>query len=75
MAAETQARELEEIHKEEERRLQELEDVRKKLEKLLEEETQAKRDEEIVRNLQARLVCITILIAQKSKLLSVIIEN
>ncbi|XP_049776225.1 differentially expressed in FDCP 6 homolog [Schistocerca cancellata] len=56
LAAETQAKELEEIHKEEERRLQELEDVRRRLEKLLEEETQAKRDEEIVRNLQARVL-------------------
>lgn len=44
------------MHHEEERKLQELENVRAKLEKLLEEETQAKRDEEIVRNLQARCV-------------------
>jgi hypothetical protein len=42
------------MHLEEERKLQELENVRARLEKLLEEETQAKRDEEIVRNLQAR---------------------
>ncbi|XP_071450819.1 differentially expressed in FDCP 6 homolog [Hetaerina americana] len=42
LAAETQARELE--------------DVKVKLEKLLEEETQAKRDEEIVRALQARVL-------------------
>ncbi|XP_046390462.1 differentially expressed in FDCP 6 homolog [Ischnura elegans] len=42
LAAETQARELE--------------DVKIKLEKLLEEETQAKRDEEIVRALQARVL-------------------
>ena len=53
-AAESQARALEAVHREEERKLQELEDVRIRLEKLLEEETQAKRDEEIVRNLQAR---------------------
>ncbi|XP_066998355.1 differentially expressed in FDCP 6 homolog isoform X2 [Anabrus simplex] len=56
VAAETQARELEAVHKQEERKLQELEDVRARLEKLLEEETQAKRDEEIVRNLQARVL-------------------
>ncbi|KAG8228698.1 hypothetical protein J437_LFUL008687 [Ladona fulva] len=42
LAAETQARELE--------------DVKVRLEKLLEEETQAKRDEEIVRALQARVL-------------------
>ncbi|PSN46675.1 hypothetical protein C0J52_06380 [Blattella germanica] len=55
-AAESQARALEAVHREEERKLQELEDVRTRLEKLLEEETQAKRDEEIVRNLQARII-------------------
>lgn len=53
-AAETQAKELEVIRQSEERKLHELEDVRIRLERLLEEETQAKRDEEIVRNLQAR---------------------
>nr|CAD7394255.1 unnamed protein product [Timema cristinae] len=56
VAAEHQARELEAVHREEEKRLQELEDMKMKLEKLLEEETQAKRDEEIVRNLQARVL-------------------
>ncbi|XP_069688994.1 differentially expressed in FDCP 6 homolog isoform X3 [Periplaneta americana] len=56
VAAESQARALEAVHREEERKLQELEDVRTRLERLLEEETQAKRDEEIVRNLQARVL-------------------
>lgn len=37
-------------------RLKEMEEIRAMLERLLEEERQAKRDEEVVRNLQARLV-------------------
>eukprot|EP00092_Neocalanus_flemingeri_P011175 GFUD01012038.1.p1 GENE.GFUD01012038.1~~GFUD01012038.1.p1 ORF type:complete len:586 (+),score=193.29 GFUD01012038.1:46-1803(+) len=37
-------------------KLKELEDIRKELEQLLEEEKQAKRDEEIVRTLQARML-------------------
>lgn len=48
-AAEGQAKELEAVVKEEAKKLTELEHLRVKLEKLLEEETQAKRDEEIVR--------------------------
>lgn len=55
MAAELQAKELEAVHREEEKRVQMLEETRRTLERLLEEETQAKRDEEIVRNLQGRL--------------------
>lgn len=50
-AAEGQAKELEAVVKEEAKKLTELEQIRTKLEKLLEEETQAKRDEEIVRGL------------------------
>lgn len=38
----------------EKRRMRELEEVKKELQRLLEEERQAKRDEEIVRQLQAR---------------------
>lgn len=38
----------------EKRRLRELEEVKRELQRLLEEERQAKRDEEIVRQLQAR---------------------
>lgn len=56
MAAETQARELEAVAKEDSRRVAELEDIKMTLEKLLEEETQAKHDEEIVRALQARVL-------------------
>ncbi|KAB7502246.1 Switch-associated protein 70, partial [Armadillidium nasatum] len=40
----------------EEKRVRELTSMRQELEKLLEQETQAKRDEEIVRNLQARVL-------------------
>jgi len=38
------------------KRMQELENIREELERLLEEEKQAKRDEEIVRTLQARML-------------------
>ena len=38
----------------EKRRLREVEEAKKELQRLLEEERQAKRDEEIVRQLQAR---------------------
>ncbi|XP_050302458.1 switch-associated protein 70-like [Anthonomus grandis grandis] len=55
-AAEGQAKELEELVKEDSKKLGELAEVKVKLEKLLEEETQAKRDEEIVRALQARVL-------------------
>lgn len=48
-AAEGQAKELEAVMKEEAKKLTELEQIKIKLEGLLEEETQAKRDEEIVR--------------------------
>lgn len=48
-AAEGHAKELEVVVKEEAKKLTELEQLRVKLERLLEEETQAKRDEEIVR--------------------------
>lgn len=56
MAAETQARELQVVAREDSRRVAELEDIKVTLEKLLFEETQAKRDEEIVRALQARVL-------------------
>lgn len=55
-AAEGQAKELEAVVKEEAKKLTELEQIRIKLEKLLEEETQAKRDEEIVRGLVRQLM-------------------
>jgi hypothetical protein len=42
----------------ERQRLKELEEIKAMLEKLLEDERQAKRDEEIVRNLQAQSVAI-----------------
>lgn len=56
IAAESQAKRLEALSKEEEARVQELEVVKQKLEVLLQEEKQALRDEEIVRNLQARVL-------------------
>ncbi|XP_063708030.1 differentially expressed in FDCP 6 homolog [Culicoides brevitarsis] len=56
LAAETQARQLEALAREDSRRVAELEDMKMTLEKLLEEESQAKRDEEIVRALQARVL-------------------
>ncbi|XP_066247430.1 differentially expressed in FDCP 6-like [Euwallacea similis] len=55
-AAEGQAKELEALVKADSKKLGELAEVKVKLEKLLEEETQAKRDEEIVRALQARVL-------------------
>lgn len=56
IAAESQARELQIVAREDSRRVAELEDIKVTLEKLLSEETQAKRDEEIVRALQARVL-------------------
>lgn len=56
LVAEDQAKELKAAVKEESKKLNELERIREKLEVLLEEETQAKRDEEIVRGLQARVL-------------------
>ncbi|CAD7087954.1 unnamed protein product [Hermetia illucens] len=55
-AAENQAKQFEELAREDSRRVAELEDLKTTLERLLEEETQAKRDEEIVRALQARVL-------------------
>lgn len=55
-AAESQARELEIVAREDSRRVAELEDIKMTLENLLHEESQAKRDEEIVRALQARVL-------------------
>lgn len=55
-AAESQARELELVAREDSRRVAELEDIKLTLENLLSEESQAKRDEEIVRALQARVL-------------------
>merc|ERR1711935_652387 len=54
--AETSAAHLYEIREQETKRLKELEDIRNELEHLLEEEKQAKKDEEIVRGLQARML-------------------
>ncbi|XP_035792636.1 differentially expressed in FDCP 6-like [Anopheles albimanus] len=56
MAAESQARQYEAVAREDSRRVAELEDVKQCLEKMLEDEIQAKRDEEIVRALQARVL-------------------
>lgn len=56
VAAENQAKRMEEVAREDSRRVAELEDIKMTLEQLLEEETQAKRDEEIVRALQARVL-------------------
>ncbi|XP_013390157.1 switch-associated protein 70 isoform X2 [Lingula anatina] len=56
--AETEARLLEEsaLREAEQVRLHQLEDAQKQLEEMLQEEIQAKKDEEIVRSLQARLL-------------------
>ena len=54
--AETHAALLTEEKELESRRRKELEDIKSELESLLEEEKQAKRDEEIVRTLQARML-------------------
>ncbi|KAK4319643.1 hypothetical protein Pmani_009427 [Petrolisthes manimaculis] len=54
--AEAAAREEAAARQTEEKRVLELQTLRLQLETLLEEETQAKRDEEIVRNLQARVL-------------------
>lgn len=56
IAAESQARALQIIAREDSRRVAELEDIKITLENLLQDETQAKRDEEIVRALQARVL-------------------
>lgn len=56
IAAESQARALQIIAREDSRRVAELEDIKITLETLLQDETQAKRDEEIVRALQARVL-------------------
>jgi switch-associated protein 70 len=55
-AAESQAKEMQAMAREDSRRVAELEDIKVNLEKLLVEEQQAKRDEEIVRALQARVL-------------------
>ena len=54
--AESQAAFLSKEKEKESLKLKELEDIHKELEQLLEEEKQAKRDEEIVRTLQARML-------------------
>ncbi|XP_049873700.1 differentially expressed in FDCP 6-like [Pectinophora gossypiella] len=56
LAAEAQAQELAEIAQQDNKKLEELKSAQVELEKLLQEETQAKRDEEIVRALQARVL-------------------
>lgn len=56
IAAESQARALQINAREDSRRVAELEDIKITLENLLQDETQAKRDEEIVRALQARVL-------------------
>ncbi|KAJ8722236.1 hypothetical protein PYW08_004638 [Mythimna loreyi] len=56
LAAEAQAQELVELAQQDNKKLEELKHAQVELEKLLQEETQAKRDEEIVRALQARVL-------------------
>lgn len=56
LAAEAQAQELAELAQKDNKKLEELKNAQAELEKLLQEETQAKRDEEIVRALQARVL-------------------
>ncbi|KAG7308452.1 hypothetical protein JYU34_005659 [Plutella xylostella] len=56
LAAEAQAQELAEIAQQDNKKLEEMKNAQVTLEKLLQEETQAKRDEEIVRALQARVL-------------------
>ncbi|GBP46506.1 Switch-associated protein 70 [Eumeta japonica] len=55
-AAEAQAQELAELAQQDNKKLEELKNAQTTLERLLQEETQAKRDEEIVRALQARVL-------------------
>ncbi|KAL0274595.1 UNVERIFIED_CONTAM: hypothetical protein PYX00_002691 [Menopon gallinae] len=55
-AADQKAKELQDSLEIHQNKAKELSDVLNRLEKLLKEETQAKRDEEIVRNLQARVL-------------------
>uniref|UniRef100_T1J5D9 Large ribosomal subunit protein P2 n=1 Tax=Strigamia maritima TaxID=126957 RepID=T1J5D9_STRMM len=56
LAAEYHAQEQAKLREEEAKQLKELEEGKKELESLLTKERQAKRDEEIVRNLQARVL-------------------
>ncbi|XP_072949439.1 differentially expressed in FDCP 6-like [Epargyreus clarus] len=56
LAAEAQAQELAELSQQDNKKLEELKHAQTELERLLQEETQAKRDEEIVRALQARVL-------------------
>ncbi|XP_050350687.1 differentially expressed in FDCP 6-like [Nymphalis io] len=56
LAAEAQAQELAELAQQDNKKLEELKNAQAELERLLQEETQAKRDEEIVRALQARVL-------------------
>ncbi|CAH2048762.1 unnamed protein product, partial [Iphiclides podalirius] len=56
LAAEAQAQELAELSQKDNKKLEELKNAQAELERLLQEETQAKRDEEIVRALQARVL-------------------
>ncbi|CAK1580503.1 unnamed protein product [Parnassius mnemosyne] len=56
LAAEAQAQELAELAQQDNKKLEELKNAQTELERLLQEETQAKRDEEIVRALQARVL-------------------
>ncbi|XP_053609799.1 differentially expressed in FDCP 6-like [Plodia interpunctella] len=56
LAAEAQAQELAEMAQQDNKKLEELKITQTELEKLLQEEIQAKRDEEIVRALQARVL-------------------
>lgn len=52
--------ELAELAQQDNKKLEELKSAQTELERLLQEETQAKRDEEIVRALQARYTSVTI---------------
>lgn len=56
VAAEQQLHELSLIAEEENKKLAQMENAKHELERLLAEETQAKKDEEIVRALQARFI-------------------
>lgn len=60
--------ELAEIAQQDNKKLEELKHTQTELERLLQEETQAKRDEEIVRALQARLISNKLLRLNRSRL-------
>jgi adenine specific DNA methylase Mod len=55
-SAESKWQEEQALRESEQQRLRELEEIKRELERLLAEERQAKKDEEIVRNLQSKSV-------------------